>query len=211
MPARAEAAVAEASARTGVDAETLWRQGREAAEAGSLDQAVGLYRQSLAVDPHGKAAMVDLATTLSDMGRWDDARATYEKAVRLYPDDAAALNGLGYVHFRQDRFQAAVECYTRALAHQQDPQYHLNLGLAFLSQGRWGQAESQFRDTLALDGDHYWATNNLGYALSLQGRRMEAADAYWAALRLKSPGITTHLNLGTLLSEDEAWEEAAWV
>jgi tetratricopeptide (TPR) repeat protein len=211
MPAQAEAAVAEASARRGVDAETLWQLGREAAEAGSLDQAVGYYRQSLAIDPHGKAAMVDLATTLSDMERWEDARATYEKAVKLYPDDASALNGLGYVHFRQDRFQQAVECYTKALAHQDDPQFHLNLGLALLSQGRWGQAERQFRDTLALDADHYWATNNLGYALSLQGRRAEAADAYWAALRLKSPGITTHLNLGALLAEAEAWDDAAWV
>ena len=212
-PALAETRMAEAGPHAGamVDAETLWKQGREAAESGSLDRAVGLFRQSLAVDPHGKAAMVDLATALTDLGRWDDARQTYERAVRLYPDDAIALNGLGYVHFRQDRFEAAIDCYKRALARMDDPQFHLNLGLAFLSQGRYGTAEEQFRHTLALDGGHYWAANNLGYALSLQGRRAEAADHYWAALRLDPPGVTTHVNLGQLLLDEEAWEEAAWV
>ncbi|MFN3431750.1 MAG: tetratricopeptide repeat protein, partial [Candidatus Sericytochromatia bacterium] len=68
-------------AAAALDAEALWRKGRDAADHGALDEAVGLYRQSLAVDPHGRAAMVDLATALTDLGRFDDARSTYERAV----------------------------------------------------------------------------------------------------------------------------------
>jgi superkiller protein 3 len=215
MPAVAatEATMADATpAGMALDAETLWKQGLEAAQAGALDKAVGLFKQSLDVDPHGRAVMVDLATTLTDLERWDDARRTYERAVNLYPDDAVALNGLGYVHYRQARFDDAIACYRRALARMEDPQFHLNLGLALLSQERYGMAEDQFRRTLELNPDHYWARNNLGYALFLQGRLGEANSAYWEAMRVAEAGVvTTHLNLGQLILDDEEWEEAAWV
>jgi tetratricopeptide (TPR) repeat protein len=208
------AAVAEAKppvTAVALDAEALWKQGRDAADHGALDEAVGFYRQSLAVDPQGRAAMVDLATALTDLGRFDDAQRTYERAVKLYPHDAVALNGLGYVHFRQDRFEAAIACYRRALARMDDPQFHLNLGLALLGQERFGQAEDEFRKALALAPDHYWATNNLGYALQRQGRGGEAETAYARALRLGPPDLTTHYNAGRLLMDQERFEEASWV
>jgi Flp pilus assembly protein TadD len=194
-----------------IDAETLWRKGRDAADKGSLTEAVGFYKQSLAVDPQGRDAMVDLATALTDLERWDDARQAYERAIRVYPDDATALNGLGYVHYRQERFETAIGYFKRAIARMDDPQFHINMGLALLSQERYGQAEEQFRRTLAIAPDHYWATNNLGYVLQLEGRDEEAMDAYTAALKLDPPGVTTHLNLGSMLLDEEAFDDAAQV
>lgn len=194
-----------------IDAETLWRQGRAAADKGSLAEAVGYFKQSLAVDPHGHEAMVDLASALTDLERWDDARKAYERAIRVYPNDATALNGLGYMFYRQERFDTAIAYFKRAIAHSDDPQFHVNMGLALLSQERFGQAENEFRRTLEIDPKHYWATNNLGYTLQQEGHPEAAVALYTAALRLDPPGVTTHLNLGSLLLDNESFKEAAEV
>jgi tetratricopeptide (TPR) repeat protein len=205
------AALGAAPAWASTDAETLWKQGHDAAAKGSLTEAVGFYKQSLAVDPHGHEAMVDLASALTDMERWDDARMAYERAIRVYPDDATALNGLGYVFYRQERFDSAIAYFKRAIARMDDPQFHVNMGLALLSQERYGQAEDQFRRTLEIDPRHYWATNNLGYTLQLEGRADEAMALYTEALRLDPPGVTTHLNFGALLLDQESYDDAATV
>jgi Flp pilus assembly protein TadD len=154
---------------------------------------------------------VDLGIALADLGAYDAAKAAFERALRVGPDDAAALNGLGYVLYRLECHPAAIAHYKRALDRKDDPQYHLNLGLAYLAQHRWGQAEDEFRLASRGPGANYWAFNNLGYALQLQGRVEDAKQAYHAALPVADRDLTAHGNLGALLLAQESWAEAAWV
>lgn len=193
------------------EAELLLRQGRQAAHAGAHDQALRLLRRSLAVAPEQITPLVDLGVALADLGAYDVAQHAFERALRVGPDDAAALNGLGYVMYRLERLPVAIEHYRKAIARRDDPQYHLNLGLAYLAQQRWGQAEDEFRLSLRGSGASYWALNNLGYALQLQGHTEEALKAYQSALPLGDRDITAHSNMGALLLALENWRDAAWV
>ena len=84
-------------------AESLWQLGRKAAAHGSLDEAVRYYQLSLVKDPQRVSTLADLAGALADLERWDEAREAFERWLAHAPTDADALNGLGYVHYRQKR------------------------------------------------------------------------------------------------------------
>lgn len=200
-----------ASAHVQPSAEALWQQGRQAAAHGSLAEAVHYYRLSLARDPQRVTTLADLAGALTDLERWDEARTAFENWLARAPEDADALNGLGYVHYRQKAYAEAVACYRRALAQRDDPQFHLNLGLALLDQGCWGQAQDEFEATLAIDPNNYWALNDRGYALEQQGRLDDAAASYERACDLAKKRITAHLNYGGLLLQQNQPGEAAWI
>lgn len=207
-PAAAAVAVVPGQVALGHDGESLLRLGRKAAEDGALDQAVALYRKSLAIAPHNAGALVDLGIALADLERWEDARTAFENALREGPENPAALNGLGYVHYKQERIGPAIDCYRAALSRRDDPQYHLNLGLAYLGQSRWGQAEDEFRRTVDSMPNDYWGQNDLGYALQLQGRVREAAEHYQRAVGLTKKDLTAHANLGGLLLDAHAYRDA---
>ncbi|MEB3329031.1 MAG: tetratricopeptide repeat protein [Candidatus Sericytochromatia bacterium] len=199
------------AAQVAADAESLLNLGRQEAGRGARDRALSLLQRSLALAPEQLGPLVDLGIALADLGAYDAAKTAFERALRVGPDDAAALNGLGYVLYRLERHPAAIVHYRRALDRKDDPQYHLNLGLAYLAQQRWGQAEDEFRVAARGPGAGYWAHNNLGYALQLQGRVEEAKRAYHAALPVAERDLTAHSNLGALLLAEERWAEAAWV
>ncbi|MDP3544394.1 MAG: glycosyltransferase family 39 protein [Elusimicrobiota bacterium] len=64
---------------------------------------------------------------------------------------------------------------------------HVNLCYELFTAGRDAEGEAECRAALAIDPDDYQALNNLGRALTLQGRRAEARVLLERALR-SSPG-----------------------
>ena len=212
MPASAAVAQSAAPAlaeRKVGEADVLLGLGRDAVQKGAFDKALVCFKQSLALDPHLLAAWVELGCTFADLKRWPEARGAFEQALVALPNDPAALNGLGYVQYRTDRVMDAIQCYKLALAGKDDPQYHLNLGLAYLAQESFGQAANEFQMTVAARPTDYWAFNDLGFALqhSLQWR--PAAVAYQTAIGLSPNDITAHLNLGGMLLDAHSYEDAA--
>jgi tetratricopeptide (TPR) repeat protein len=192
------------------DADGLVEQGRQAIEQGSPAQGVAFFKRSLAITP-SPAVLVEMGCALADLERWDEAKQAFEGALTAQKDDAAALNGLGYVFYRQARVEEAIGCYRQALAGKDDPQFRLNLGLAYLAQERWGQAAEQFQATVAAQPSDYWGHNNLGYALQRSGRYDAAARQYAQAIGLGHDDVTAHLNLGGLFLEAKAWDGAVHV
>lgn len=54
--------------------------------------------------------------TLLALGRFDEARAAVEKALELRPNEAHYLYQLGVIASQAGNLEAALECYTKALA-----------------------------------------------------------------------------------------------
>jgi tetratricopeptide (TPR) repeat protein len=211
-PAFAQTAKLPAAGPVHADADVLLAEGREAVEHGKLEQGIAFFRRSLALDPRSRAALVDLGCALADLERWDEARRAFESALVNRPGDPAALNGLGYVLYRLDRTQDAIDCYRQALTKREDPQYHLNLGLAYLAQQRWGQAADQFELTVETQPGDYWGHNNLAYALQRSGKLTEAAAHYERAIAVgHGDDVTAHLNLGGLLLDAKIFDGALGV
>jgi cytochrome c-type biogenesis protein CcmH/NrfG len=69
--------------------------GAEVQQAGKLDDAIGLFEAALAVDPGNRNAYVALAQVASAQGLPGKAIRFYREALRLDPNDVAALAGQG--------------------------------------------------------------------------------------------------------------------
>jgi hypothetical protein len=64
------------------------------ADQGRLEEAIGHYRASLALDPQSVEAHTNLGAALAQLGRIDEALPHFEAAYRLDPDDPSAHRNL---------------------------------------------------------------------------------------------------------------------
>lgn len=112
-------------------------KGRRAADpqvrVAQIRQALDWYERALKLQPHHARAIANLALGYRDLGELQRARETYDRAVRLTPDDFVMLNNMGnlYVELASQPGQAdtpalldqAARCYRRAVA--VNPAYQL--------------------------------------------------------------------------------------
>lgn len=71
-----------------------------------------------------------------------EAGAEFQQAIQLDPDNAAAWNGLGWIHFNSGQSAEAEIAFQRAISIEPDQPAALNgLGQIYLSQGKYDEAE----------------------------------------------------------------------
>ena len=110
-------------------------------------------------------------------GKFAEAAAHYNEAIRLDPGYAGAHNNLGVVLFRQGKFEEAAAHYNEAI--RLDPGYaaaHNNLGVVRSPPGEVrGRRRAHYTEAIRLDPGYAEAHNNLGVVRSHQGKFEEAA------------------------------------
>lgn len=77
---------------------------------------------------------------------------------------------------------------------------HLNLGLAFIDQGKNEEAIDQYTEVLRLKPYDIEGNFNMGFAQARQGNIPEAVKYYSEAIRLKPNYVDAHNNLGVILA-----------
>jgi tetratricopeptide (TPR) repeat protein len=70
--------------------------------AGRYDDAIATCRAGLARHPSYVSALVTLGRVLVETGRFEDARTEFEHALRLAPENLAAIRALASLHERFD-------------------------------------------------------------------------------------------------------------
>lgn len=168
-----------------------------------------LWRDTLAQNPAAVMAWLNLADTFAQAGRYDEAIATFQQAIRIRPDDPHGHNDLGNVLVLAGRPAEALPHFERALALKPDMADALsNFGNALRSLGRSEEAIVQYRRALELKPDHAGALNNLGAELAQTGRSQEAVPLFERALRVKPADAAMHDNLAGALRELRRFDAA---
>jgi tetratricopeptide (TPR) repeat protein len=152
---------------------------------------------------------------LAEQGKFEEAAAQYQQAVRLKPDYVEAYNNLGIAFDAQGKVEAAVASYQQALRLRPDyVRAHNNLGITWDKQGKLDEAVASFRQALRLKPDLVEAYNNLGRALHAQGKVEEAIASCQQALRLKPDYAEAHGNLALawllMGNFEQGWQEYEW-
>ena len=83
-------------------------------------EAERLIAHAVAIDPSVAAAHANLGNARRLLGRDDEALASYERALRLQPDNTRALKGLGLLLWQRDRPAEALAAYEALLALEAD-------------------------------------------------------------------------------------------
>lgn len=174
-----------------------FERGNIYAQLGQAKEAVGAYRQALALDPDHQEARHNLAVLRADQGHLPEAISILE----TLPNYALALETLSLFYAKQGQYHSAEQALQSAL--QLAPEHtslYLNLGSLYMRQGRYQEAETALEQTRQLDSTEVEAVRVLGL-LYLQTRRNEQAIRSFSKVIDKQPAhIEAHYNMATALS-----------
>jgi tetratricopeptide (TPR) repeat protein len=149
-------------------------------------EAAAALREGLAVAPENPRLHFRLGAVLDKMGERQECIRHMEKAIALDPNDAVALNYLGYTLADMGiRLEDAEDYIKRALVVRPNDAYITDsLGWVYFKMGRYDEALSWLMK--ATDGlpDDPVITEHLGDAYRALGRWREAESSYERALQL---------------------------
>ncbi len=142
-------------------------------------------------------------------GKYAQAVAGYQQALRLGPGPAESYNNLGVALTQQDQPDEAIGYYRQALGLKPDyVEAANNLGVALTQQGQLSEAVALLREALRHKPDYAEAHNSLGIALEAQGLLDEAVACYHQALRYRPNYPKAYNNLGIALAAQGKLDEA---
>lgn len=145
-----------------------------ALRGGSPQTALQLAGNVLARDPVNEAALVIQGDALTDLGRVDEARASYNLALKSNGASVGADVGLGRLSLGNDPAGAAV-LFLQALTHDPRNTTALNdLGVARDLMGDHAGAQTAYRQALGIDPQDSAAQVNLALSMAMSGSADDA-------------------------------------
>jgi len=167
-----------------------------------------LFNHVLAVTPLNLVAEQGLGLAMVRSGRYDEAAAHFEKALRIRANFYEGLVNMGATRALQGRLPEAVEYCQAAIRSRPDaPKAHVQLGLLFWKQNRNETAYNEMRRASQLAPKDADIRMYLGAALAQLGRIPEAINQLHEALRLNPNSAEAHNKLGmALLASGKARE-----
>jgi protein O-GlcNAc transferase len=215
------------------DPETLAALGHGLFQFGQVFAGIDQYREAIAQAGVLAADMLmRLGDDLQHADRIDDARATYEEAIRREPGNSSGYKGLADLLYAADRTAAALQaCRTAVSISPGDTSALLLLGECLERLGQPSEVEEVYRRAIAaVEGDPLLpadeermrrqaeAHHQLGLFLHEHGRSAEASSELHQAVRLAPDDWDFRTLFGIVLAaqgmEKEAvaeWEAAVKV
>jgi len=144
------------------------------------------------------------------MGKeYEQAIASYDKALEIKPDDHDAWNYRGVALDDLGRFAEAIASYDKALEIKPDDhEAWYGRGFALGNLGRFAEAIASFDRALEIKPDYHEAWNNRGIALGNLGRFEEEIASFDKALEFKPDDHQAWYNRGFALGNLGRFAEA---
>ncbi len=169
-----------------------------------------LIRHALTVTVDNPVARNNLGATLTNQGKWDDAREQYERALKLEPRYVRSIDNLGALLYEEGNCVEAIDKYREAIV--VNPEYlsaHVNLGIALGKMEKYDEAEAQFAEALRIDPESVRALYSLGQYWVARGSTDKALDAYDRILKTNPADKQVRMALGEMLADQGKLEQAA--
>jgi tetratricopeptide (TPR) repeat protein len=150
-------------------------------KAGKDPEAIALYEKARKSDPAMEGVCRRLAVLYDRQGDFTKALEEYQRALKLNPHDADLLNDLGYAYYCRGRWTDAENSLRQAV--EINPKHGrawINLGMTLGQEERYTESFEAFAKVVSPAQAHC----NVAFALTTQGKREEAKEAYRKALAL---------------------------
>jgi Tfp pilus assembly protein PilF len=137
-------------------ASELWELGTKRLSEGQVEEAVGLFEQSIAVKRTAEG-FTFRGWALSHLGRLDEAIEDCKQAIQLDPDFGNPYNDIGVYLMQKGQFDEAIPWLERAkLAKRYEPRHfpYSNLGSIYERKGQWREAMREYQEALQHEPHH---------------------------------------------------------
>lgn len=155
-------------------------------QQGRQDEALRKIRAHLTLLPYDGWFLHEAARLARRSGDLDLAQRYYQRALKLTPQDAGLLNGLGLTHFDADHYTEAESCYQAALsAHPGYAACHNNYAILLHRQRRYDAALEQYQLALTIQPDYLEARFGMSTVLAHMGQLQAAENHMQQVLRVR--------------------------
>jgi tetratricopeptide (TPR) repeat protein len=153
-------------------------------DAGDFKSAYNVLNSALAGQPDSADLLYDVAMVAEKLDRVDEVESRLARLIELKPDNAQALNALGYTLVdRTPRTAEGLKLIEKALAlSPEDPFILDSMGWAHFRMGNFDDSEKFLRRALAEQPDPEIAAH-LGEVLWAKGERDRAKDIWQSQLK----------------------------
>lgn len=190
--------------------EELLRAGSIAKDANTQ---LTIYNNVVRLYPNDWRGVNNVGYALLIQGKTSEAKAQFEKADKMAPNNSVVLNNLGVVALKNDDKKAAEDYFNKARTSSPEARY--NLGTLYIKQGKWAEAvatygtEKTFNSALAyaLEGKNDDAANMIDAS---QEKSSASAQYLKAVLAARKGDATVGLNaLKDAISKDASLKARA--
>ncbi len=195
------------------EAASLFCLGEIAARREDWEAAISYFEASLARDPGLTAARIALANTFYQKGDLDAAADEFRRLSESEPRQARWVYNLGVIERERGREAAAGEYFRRALEISPDLDFYYRPGedTEALSsaahreyeRGDFRRAIELYREALLRDPFYLPARFNLARTYQADNQNSRARREYERLLRVDPDHISTHLNLGIAIYQQD--------
>jgi Tfp pilus assembly protein PilF len=141
----------------------LLQEAYQAQVEGEYDQAIELYKRSIAIQPTAEAHTF-LGWTYHFRGQLEQAIEECKRAIQIDPDFGNPYNDIGAYLIELRRYEEAVPWLERALeARRYEPRHfpYYNLGRVYQAQEMLGKARENFQQALRIEPKYKLAQDAL--------------------------------------------------
>ena len=148
-----------------INAKFYFNYGAAAEQAGLYEKAADLLRKSISLDPANSAEAYNyIGYMWADHNmNLDEAEAMIRRALESEPNNASYMDSLGWVEFREGKFDQALNDLLRAAkaVERDDPVVFEHIGDTYLKLNRGPEALDAWQKALALDPKNKTLTDKI--------------------------------------------------
>jgi tetratricopeptide (TPR) repeat protein len=151
----------------------------EKAYLDALDYYQAALKKLPAKGPSTSTIHNKIGITQFQMARFEEAKKSYEKSIKLDKTYANAYNNLGVVHYRNKKYGRAIKNYKKAIELQPGAaSFHNNLACAYFAKKDIEKAVPEYQKALALDPDVFERRSSSGIVAQLSSPEDRAHYSY---------------------------------
>jgi serine/threonine protein kinase len=161
---------------------------------GRAEEAVGLYRQALEMNPSYAFARSNLAATLMSLGRLDEAWSEVNRAIDDDPSGAEAYANRAGIHAVREEPAEALADFQRAI--DRNPRLapaHVGRAKVYHRTGRWEEALAEVEAATRIDPLDAAAWLAQGELLDVLGRSKDALESFSRAIEVGGGSAMAYL------------------
>lgn len=151
---------------------------------GDIYMARKMYREAIEAFHEGSSKdpvlLNKTGIAYHQMLQLDQARKSYEAAIKVKPDYVEAINNIGTIYYAKKNFRRAISWYSRAIKLQPDDaksaSIYMNLGTAQFARKQYDKATVSYRTAMKLDPDVFERHSSMG--VMLEERSVEERAKY---------------------------------
>ncbi len=160
------------------DAQDSGRAGYTALLRGEYDTALGFYDQTLQQEPNSILALLGRGASLQKRHRFDEAQASYDKALKIDPENREALTNMTTIIGERAPAEALSRLLDLEKTYPAFSPIKAQIGLIYAKMGTLDPALDYLRRAVDLTPDSAMYVYNLALVLDHMGLRDQAIAAY---------------------------------